>query len=37
MPIYKYTTLDDPLATTGTLGAKAFGINNAGQIVGEYE
>ena len=37
MPIYKYTTLDDPLATTGTLGTKAFGINNAGQIVGEYD
>jgi len=29
-----YTTLDDPLATGGT---QAFGINDAGQIVGTYE
>src|SRR5512133_1513266 len=35
MPIYKYTTLDDPLAS-GSLGTNAVGINNAGQIVGEY-
>ncbi|HYZ44075.1 MAG TPA: hypothetical protein VE667_04400, partial [Xanthobacteraceae bacterium] len=35
MPIYKYTTLDDPLAT-GTAGTNAYDINNAGQIVGEY-
>jgi hypothetical protein len=33
MPIYKYTTLEDPLVTTDT---RAVGINNAGQIVGEY-
>jgi hypothetical protein len=35
IPIYKYTTLDDPLAS-GRLGTHAVGINNAGQIVGEY-
>src|SRR5262249_5769785 len=29
-----YTTLDDPLATNGT---QAFGINDAGQIVGTYD
>jgi probable HAF family extracellular repeat protein len=28
-----YTSLDDPLATSGT---NAFGINTAGQIVGSY-
>ncbi len=28
-----YTTLDDPSATNGTF---AFGINNAGQVVGDY-
>ena len=33
MPIYTYTTLDDPSATRGTV---ATGINGAGQIVGEY-
>ena len=33
MPVYNYTTLDDPKATNGT---QAFGINNAGQIVGGY-
>src|SRR5439155_699162 len=31
--MYTYTTLDDPLATNGTLGE---GINDAGQIVGWY-
>src|SRR5256886_13830872 len=35
MPVYTYTTLDDPLATT-TLGTEAFGINDSGQIVGRY-
>jgi probable HAF family extracellular repeat protein len=35
MPIYKYATLDDPLATSAT-GTNAVGINNAGQVVGEY-
>jgi probable HAF family extracellular repeat protein len=35
MPIYKYTTLDDPFANGG-IGTHAVGINNAGQIVGEY-
>ena len=35
MPIYKYTTLDEPLASGG-IGTNAVGINNAGQIVGEY-
>ena len=33
MPVYTYTTLDDPLATNGTA---AFGINATGQIVGDY-
>src|SRR5260370_35238129 len=31
MPVYIYTTLDDPSATNGTFGN---GINDAGQIVG---
>jgi hypothetical protein len=31
MPVYSYTTLDDPLATNATI---ASGINAAGQIVG---
>jgi probable HAF family extracellular repeat protein len=31
MPVYIYTTLDAPLATTGT---NTNGINDAGQIVG---
>ena len=34
MPIYTYTTIDDPLATNGT---RAFGINASGQIVGTYQ
>ena len=33
MPINIFTTIDDPLATTRTI---AFGINDAGQIVGTY-
>ena len=33
MPVYTYTTLDDPLATNGTV---AYGINATGQIVGSY-
>ena len=33
MPVYTYTTLDDPLATNGTV---AHGINGMGQIVGTY-
>ena len=33
MPIYTYTTLDDPL---GTLGTFAQGINTSGQIAGYY-
>jgi hypothetical protein len=34
MPVYTYTTLDDPKATGSS---EAFGINNAGQIVGGYD
>src|SRR5262249_18727624 len=33
MPVYTYTTLDDPSATNGTV---ANGINDSGQIVGDY-
>src|SRR5262249_59538781 len=33
MPINIFTTFDDPLATEDT---QAFGINDAGQIVGDY-
>jgi len=33
MPVSLYTTLDDPLATQGTL---VWGVNAAGQIVGYY-
>ena len=33
MPVYTYTNLDDPLVPGGTF---AHGINNAGQIVGQY-
>ena len=33
MPGYSYTTLDDPSANRGT---RAFGINDAGDIVGAY-
>jgi len=34
MPAYNYTTLDDPLQTD--FMTQANGINNAGQIVGQY-
>src|SRR5262245_24716894 len=34
MPVYTYTTLDDPFALSGT---RALGINAAGQIVGSYQ
>jgi probable HAF family extracellular repeat protein len=33
MPVYTYTTIDDPSATKGTT---ANDINNEGQIVGSY-
>jgi probable HAF family extracellular repeat protein len=33
MPVYTYTTLDDPLGADGT---EARGINDAGQVVGEF-
>jgi len=33
MPVYTYTTIDDPLATANT---HANGINDNGQIVGSY-
>src|SRR5215475_10517184 len=33
MPVYTYTTLDDPSATTST---RASGINASGQIVGAF-
>src|SRR5262249_35975993 len=33
MPVYTYTALDDPSATNGTV---ANGINDSGQIVGDY-
>src|SRR5438034_10744764 len=33
MPVYTYTTLDDPLAVAST---GAWGINSTGQIVGLY-
>ena len=33
MPLYTYTTLDDPNGSN----TQAYGINNAGQIVGEYD
>src|SRR2546422_814459 len=37
MPIYTYTTIDDPLASaTSGNGTDALGINAAGQIVGNY-
>src|SRR5262249_13398586 len=32
MPVYNYTTIDDPLAG----GTEAWGINDLGQIVGFY-
>jgi hypothetical protein len=37
MPVYTYTTLDDPLASAGFSGGTgASGINDKGQIVGTY-
>src|SRR5436190_460406 len=33
MPVYTYTTLDDPSANNNT---QAFGINASGRIVGQY-
>jgi probable HAF family extracellular repeat protein len=35
MPIYTYTTIDDPLAKARN-GTQAFGINASGRIVGTY-
>src|SRR5260221_13471569 len=35
MPVYTYTTFDDPLNTSGD-GTLASGINDTGQIVGTY-
>jgi probable HAF family extracellular repeat protein len=34
MPVYNFTTLDDPKASNGT---QVYGINNAGQMVGGYD
>jgi hypothetical protein len=34
MPIYTFTTFDDPSAQTGA--TSAIGINDSGQIVGGY-
>jgi probable HAF family extracellular repeat protein len=34
VPLYTYTSIDDP---AGVHLTEAFGINNAGQIVGDYE
>jgi len=37
MPVYNYTTIDDPSATDRATGfTVASGINTAGQIVGSY-
>ena len=36
MPVYTYTTLDDPLALAVGGPTGAWGINNTGQIVGLY-
>jgi probable HAF family extracellular repeat protein len=33
---WSFTTLDDPLASSVYYGTEAFGINNKGQIVGNY-
>jgi probable HAF family extracellular repeat protein len=33
---YSYTTLDDPNATAGSEGTELFGINDSGQVIGEY-
>src|SRR5215831_3437398 len=35
MPVYTYTTFDDPLNTSGD-GTLASGINDTGEIVGTY-
>jgi hypothetical protein len=39
MPINVFTTLDDPLAVTGSSeqGTTSSGINAAGQIVGTFD
>ena len=34
MPVYNFSTLDDPSADGGL--TSAFGINDSGQIVGAY-
>jgi len=34
MPVYNYTTLDDPSSTLGTFG---YGINASRQIVGVFD
>ena len=34
MPVYNYTTFDNPSATIGTFGNA---INDSGQIVGYYQ
>ena len=34
MPVYTFTTLNDPLATAATDGTEASGINASGNIVG---
>jgi hypothetical protein len=33
MPVYNFSTFDDPSATS-FVGTQAFGINGSGQIVG---
>src|SRR5437660_3829002 len=35
MPVYNFSTFDDPSATS-FVGTQAFGINGSGQIVGAY-
>src|SRR6516164_3222373 len=35
MPVYNYTTFDDPAANTGT--TQPFGVNDTDQIVGGYQ
>jgi hypothetical protein len=35
MPIYTFTTFNDPSASAGT--TQAFGINDSDQIVGQYK
>src|SRR5438874_7552692 len=36
MPIYTYTTLDDPSASGSARGTNSSGINASGQIVGTF-